>query len=610
MTWTNSHIMGCFHWWKRLVGTRKGTRKKNRRSDTYDSYNWHYLHGHAFTHSLSQARSPVQKSQSPTPFTLEQSRESKASKYHTQVIQNIVEFERQFTNELQTLLSKYLRPLESSNILTPMEYSILCSNLEEIYSFQQSLLREVEEFASGDRQQRVGACYMKGAPQLQTLYTAYCSNHPKTVTVINAEDLSEKLDKFMENQGAPSPGRMTLTASLSMPFRRLDKYPSILSELEKHTEEGHPDWQDVRAAIQIYRNIVTICLEVRKQKDMEHEILTGAIRQWEGEDISCLGDIVKMSQVTVIGEEKKERYLLLFPSVLVMLSVSPRMSGFVYQGKIPLSGIRVNLQEDTDEYYHAFEITGNFIEKILVQTNSPKEQKEWNEAIQKCIKSSPMQSQHSSGQVSQRSTSSTDSRSSASPTRHASLPEHLRPKTWSISCLRPSPPLRPTTVLMIKDEAQKSPKMARKMLHSGKRKQERVKVEEEPSRRNDAKSLHDDALILKVIEAYCTSATGKGHMSVHMVDEVPQVIIAEEEKIIVEETKGNQTIVEEKSLVDTVYALKDQVKELTEESKRLKRGLEDEVKARKKLETLIRKNKTLKSLFDPSVEVNLDDTHL
>lgn len=30
-------------------------------------------------------------------------------------------------------------------------------------------------------------------------------------------------------------------------------------------------------------------------------------------------------------QEKEERYLMLFPNVLVMISASPRMSGFIYQ---------------------------------------------------------------------------------------------------------------------------------------------------------------------------------------------------------------------------------------------------------------------------------------
>lgn len=40
----------------------------------------------------------------------------------------------------------------------------------------------------------------------------------------------------MESQGASVPGILTLTTSLSKPFMRLDKYPTLLQELERHVE--------------------------------------------------------------------------------------------------------------------------------------------------------------------------------------------------------------------------------------------------------------------------------------------------------------------------------------------------------------------------------------
>ena len=42
----------------------------------------------------------------------------------------------------------------------------------------------------------------------------------------------------MESQGASVPGILTLTTSLSKPFMRLDKYPTLLQELERHVEVG------------------------------------------------------------------------------------------------------------------------------------------------------------------------------------------------------------------------------------------------------------------------------------------------------------------------------------------------------------------------------------
>lgn len=40
----------------------------------------------------------------------------------------------------------------------------------------------------------------------------------------------------MEMKGANSPGILVLTTGLSKPFMRLDKYPTLLKELERHME--------------------------------------------------------------------------------------------------------------------------------------------------------------------------------------------------------------------------------------------------------------------------------------------------------------------------------------------------------------------------------------
>lgn len=47
---------------------------------------------------------------------------------------------------------------------------------------------------------------------------------------------SDILGEFMEGRGAVSPGILTLTTGLSKPFMRLDKYPTLLKELERHME--------------------------------------------------------------------------------------------------------------------------------------------------------------------------------------------------------------------------------------------------------------------------------------------------------------------------------------------------------------------------------------
>nr|XP_060497340.1 rho guanine nucleotide exchange factor 6 isoform X3 [Panthera onca] len=466
--------------------------------------------------------------------------------YYTVVLQNILDTEKDYAKELQSLLVTYLRPLQANNNLSTVEFTSLLGNFEEVCSFQQTLCQALEECSKfPENQHKVGGCLLNLMPHFKSMYLAYCANHPSAVNVLTQH--SDDLEQFMESQGASSPGILILTTSLSKPFMRLEKYVTLLQELERHMEDMHPDHQDILKAIVAFKTLMGQCQDLRKRKQLELQILSEPIQAWEGESIKTLGNVLFMSQVMVqygTCEEKEERYLMLFSSVLIMLSASPRMSGFIYQGKIPVAGIVVTRLDEIEGNDYTFEITGNLVERTVVHCNNSQDFQEWLEQLCRLIR----------GPASCSSLSKTSSSSSGA---HS--------------------------------ESSKSPKTMKKFLH--KRKTERKPSEEEYVIRKSTAALEEDAQILKVIEAYCTSANfQQGHGSSARKDSLPQVLLPEEEKLIIEETRSNgQTIIEEKSLVDTVYALKDEVKELKQENKRMKQCLEEELKSRRDLEKLVRR---------------------
>ncbi|XP_076418331.1 rho guanine nucleotide exchange factor 6 isoform X3 [Peromyscus maniculatus bairdii] len=469
--------------------------------------------------------------------------------YYTVVLQNILDTEKEYAKELQSLLVTYLRPLQSNNNLSTVEFTCLLGNFEEVCTFQQTLCQALEECSKfPENQHKVGGCLLNLMPHFKSMYLAYCANHPSAVNVLTQH--SDDLERFMENQGASSPGILILTTSLSKPFMRLEKYVTLLQELERHMEDTHPDHQDILKAIIAFKTLMGQCQDLRKRKQLELQILSEPIQAWEGDDIKTLGNVIFMSQVMVqygTCEEKEERYFMLFSNVLIMLSASPRMSGFIYQGKIPLAGMVVARLDEIEGNEHAFEITGNVVERTVVYCNNSQDFQEWLEQLN-------------------RLTRGPASCSSLSKTSSSSCSAHSR-------------------MSYILKESSKSPKTMKKFLH--KRKTERKASEEEYVIRKSTAALEEDAQILKVIEAYCTSASFQQGTRK---DSVPQVLLPEEEKLIIEETRSNgQTIIEEKSLVDTVYALKDEVKELKQENKRMKQCLEEELKSRKDLEKLVRK---------------------
>nr|XP_061802308.1 rho guanine nucleotide exchange factor 7-like isoform X6 [Nerophis lumbriciformis] len=543
--------------------------------------------------------------------------------YYNVVLQNILEAETEYSRELQSLLGSYLRTLQPTDRLSGADISHIQGNLEEISTFQQMLVQSLEEHTKlPECQQRIGGFFLGLMPQMKYLYVAYCSNHPSAVSVLTQQ--SEELGEYMESKGASSPGILTLTTSLSKPFTRLERYPTLLKEMDRHMEEQHPDRVDLQACMASFQSLAAQCQEVRKKKDLELQILTEPIRNWEGDDIKTFGPVLHMSQAAVRYQncqESSERYLVLFPHTLLFLSASLRMSGFIYQGKMPLSGMLISRLEDGETMRNAFEISGTQCDRMQVACNSHQDLLDWLDLLTKHTHT-PAAHTYKTPSVchtlpSLPVTPSRHSESRAGSSAFHTLP-HLSscggspiwavleppstPKPWSMSCLRPAPPLRPSAALYNKEDMNKSPKNMKKLLP--KRKPERKASEEDFTVRKSTAALEEDAQILKVIEAYCTSARTRQTLNssdrrdVHM-------LFPDEEKIIVEETRSNgQTVMEERSLVDTVYSLRDEVQELKQDNKRMKRTLEEEQRARKELERIIRR--VLKNMNDPT----WDETNL
>uniref|UniRef100_A0A3Q4BVX1 Uncharacterized protein n=1 Tax=Mola mola TaxID=94237 RepID=A0A3Q4BVX1_MOLML len=454
--------------------------------------------------------------------------------YYNLVLQNILETEAEYSKDLQTLLTNYLRALQSSDKLSSSDVALIMGNLEEISTFQQMLVQSLEECTKlPESQQRVGGFFLNLMPQMKALYAGYCANHPSAVNVLTQH--GEVLGEFMEGRGAVSPGILTLTTGLSKPFMRLDKYPTLLKELERHMEESHPDRPDIQKCMASFKNLSAQCQEVRKRKELELQILTESIRLWEGDDIKTLGSVLYMSQVLVQSpgsEEKCERYLMLFPHVLLMLSASPRMSGFIFQGKLPLASMTVSKLEDCDAHKNAFELNGPMFDRLQVVCPHQHDLQDWVEHLTRQIKhtaattpshkpltvpchtlpSHPLTpSRHAEGRAMTVAPTyhtlphpSSHGTSLASTLMWGPLEPPNTPKPWSLSCLRPAPPLRPSAALCYKDDLSKSPKSVKKLLP--KRKPERKQSEEEFALRKSTAALEEDAQILKVIEAYCTSA--------------------------------------------------------------------------------------------------------
>ncbi|KAE8592726.1 hypothetical protein XENTR_v10018867 [Xenopus tropicalis] len=112
-------------------------------------------------------------------------------------------------------------------------------------------------------------------------------------------------------------------------------------------------------------------------------ILSEPIRGWEGQDIQNYGKVVRSSLIVmqISGtQEILECFLVLFPFHLLILSLDHQERRFIYQGLLPLSGMRVYCLWTSRG--HTFEISGPMIEARQISCLSSNERDLWISALQ------------------------------------------------------------------------------------------------------------------------------------------------------------------------------------------------------------------------------------
>ncbi|XP_075153619.1 rho-type guanine nucleotide exchange factor isoform X1 [Haematobia irritans] len=315
----------------------------------------------------------VMEYKAPLPITDSIRPPEEIQEYRSVVLKDLLDSERAHVAEVQGLLENFLEPLQQTQILNADEYAQLMCNFVEVVKTHEELLTQMEECND-----RVGKLFLNKAPLMKQVHQAYCAAHPKAIVIL--DKYKDELEKYMERQGAATPGLLVLTTGLSKPFRRLDKYSAMLQELERHMESSHPDRGDTQRSVAVYKDIAATCSATRRQKELELQVLTGPVRGWQGQELSSLGEIIHMGSVAV-GLDHRDRYFVLFPQTLLILSVSQRMSAFIYEGKLPLTGIIVNRLEDSDTYKNAFEISSPLIERIVAICQGPNEANKWVELL-------------------------------------------------------------------------------------------------------------------------------------------------------------------------------------------------------------------------------------
>ncbi|XP_022093767.1 uncharacterized protein LOC110980970 isoform X2 [Acanthaster planci] len=218
------------------------------------------------------------------------------------VVEEIITTERDYVHNLRDVCEGYIRQAADRPEMFSVEImNNLFGNIEEIYSFQKGFLLQLEASIIQDQPQlsRIGGCFLEHRSGFET-YSEYCNNYPTALRELKQLREKQKYDQFFEAcRLLQNMIEINLEGFLLTPVQKICKYPLQLRELLKYTRPHHADYQELREALEVMKE-VAVSINDRKRRVENIEKIAAwqkSIGDWEDEDL-----LEKSTQLIHSGE--------------------------------------------------------------------------------------------------------------------------------------------------------------------------------------------------------------------------------------------------------------------------------------------------------------------
>ncbi|KAH8428186.1 Rho family guanine nucleotide exchange factor CDC24 [Aspergillus melleus] len=238
------------------------------------------------------------------------------------ILKELLETERDYVHHLQNLQA-LKKELEETGALTGDLSHQIFLNLNNLLDFAQRFLIRIEQhYALPEEKQNWGELFIQHEEAFRQ-YEPFISNQMRCDEVCLREwDKIRIAPRSLDlQQMVAQPA--TLNGFFVKPFQRLTKYPLMLSELRKQTE--NPDLQtDITRAIDA---IQTVLDSANDAIDKEHlasafKELDERVDDWKSLKIDSFGDLLRFGTFTVLKgdngkDSEREYHIYLFERILL-----------------------------------------------------------------------------------------------------------------------------------------------------------------------------------------------------------------------------------------------------------------------------------------------------
>ncbi|NXJ44777.1 PKHG1 protein, partial [Spizaetus tyrannus] len=252
--------------------------------------------------------------------------------YVDRVVQEILETERMYVQDLKSIVKDYLDCITDQTKLSlgTEERSALFGNIRDIYRFNSELLQDLENCENDPV--AIADCFVSKSEDFH-IYTQYCTNYPRSVAVLTECMRNKALAKFFRERQEALQHSLPLGSYLLKPVQRILKYHLLLHEIENHLDKDTEGYDVVLDAIDTMQRVAWHINDMKRKH--EHAIrlqeIQSLLTNWKGPDLTSYGELV-LEGTFRIQRAKNERTLFLFDKLLLI--TKKRDETFVYKAHI------------------------------------------------------------------------------------------------------------------------------------------------------------------------------------------------------------------------------------------------------------------------------------
>ena len=280
-------------------------------------------------------------------------------------VQEVINTETSYVEDLEALVNVYMNPIKASGTLTNEQFSSIFSNIEVLLPMHIKIVQDLKEDGNF-----VGRAFMSMCSFLK-MYSAYCANQEKAIEVIEKLKTNIAFMKVLNDcQSDPRAKGQNLSSYIIKPVQRICKYPLLFRELISHTPKDNPDYKSLMDTKEKIDEVVMYINERKRRMEQQRkmfEILNFVDGDWEEDLVNparyWIADFKVQGKALGRPSKISDYMLFLFNNLLIVTKIagnkipSQHSKPYTLKGFIPLTECKVIVISSTESEKNSFEVS-------------------------------------------------------------------------------------------------------------------------------------------------------------------------------------------------------------------------------------------------------------